>query len=1004
MPAKSKRQESKAAKQQAIEEENMYEIGDIIAIYQEDQLDNFTFAVIKEAVKSDKDKILAHLALRVDKQPNIFYTCEDLEVEVLHSDVIAAITDAKKAAIKTLIVSDASSGTHNSTEKISVTAKSYSITKTIASNFVPAPIEESEEEDEEEEAEEEKSKSKSRSKSAKKIKKIIGSKKSDASKAATQGRRTKKGDGSNSKSQNPAEKFKKTSDGKVQVEKFVKGKFNPAITIREKMEQKANTSETANLEQSVSNNTRELIRAATIGSLKLYKSVAYSKEKIHTLNPKWGVECEQTPLRIAMINKDTKMVEAILKSLDSSDKANENLSFANLPAPSINRVETGFNDKYAYGVATRMVQMSRGNKEGNNAFTHDSRNRAQQKSLDYGEIDWMMSNNHISLSEIEQVLSYNPEMRHQFLSAIQKSILAGNAEKAEYFIAENLKKDDYTFNKFHKLALSAKNVAQLEDIKKKNMTKQAVGVGNYSPIMCACINPNVEVLSYMIDEKPEFNSKDTQGRKPVHYAACCSSADNIKLLIKHGVDTRDIDLFKKTPLMYACEAGRHEVVEVLLGPNRSQPDAKDKYSYCAIHYAAKNGHIECIKKLVANGVDINRTGPSNKTSLLIAAESNDIEMTKFLLQNGAKQTAKDKFGRTALITAVMNGSYEVASILLRNGAAFDVPDKSGNHPLHYACAYGYPEMIELLMEASCDPNLANDWKLNATTVALLKNYFECVKKILDYPQTDVNCVDNDGRSLISNTVKSITEQSYQNFIFLLEEKSADPNCQDQYGLSTLHHLCRITPAKVRNDNYPDYNQKQKSEKDKIDKTCTDLYKKFMKSIIEHNADVNLPNKDGIPPIFIALINKNTIAARYLLENPTIDLSLKTKEGDSIFHYLSNIALEDDFINIFQLIMDLCSERASLINYVNKAGFSSLHHLVDGIAKQYAAAKDSYIEHARNEMIESKQEEVHTKATLANEKSHKKVPAKKSSKFEGLKGGARTKQTARMNFWAEPRHA
>lgn len=72
----------------------------------------------------------------------------------------------------------------------------------------------------------------------------------------------------------------------------------------------------------------------------------------------------------------------------------------------------------------------------------------------------------------------------------------------------------------------------------------------------------------------------------------------------------------------------------------------------------------------------------------------------------------------------------------------------------------------------------------------------------------------------------------------------------------------------------------------------------MKSIIEHNADVNLPNKDGIPPIFLALQNKNTIAARYMLQRPDINLNLKTKNGDTIFHYLSHIALDDDFMEIF----------------------------------------------------------------------------------------------------------
>lgn len=35
------------------------------------------------------------------------------------------------------------------------------------------------------------------------------------------------------------------------------------------------------------------------------------------------------------------------------------------------RIDTGYNDKYAYGVVTRRVEMSRGSREGNNAFAYD---------------------------------------------------------------------------------------------------------------------------------------------------------------------------------------------------------------------------------------------------------------------------------------------------------------------------------------------------------------------------------------------------------------------------------------------------------------------------------------------------------------------------------------------------------------------------------------------------------------------------------------------------------
>lgn len=203
-------------------------------------------------------------------------------------------------------------------------------------------------------------------------------------------------------------------------------------------------------------------------------------------------------------------------------------------------------------------------------------------------------------------------------------------------------------------------------------------------------------------------------------------------------------------------------------PNRSHIEGKDNFGNCAIHYAVKHQNFECLKRLVDAGADVNRLGPNGKTPLHISSGLNNVEITKFLIERGAKTTSKDKYGRSALIFAVMNGSLQCASILLAHGAPFDQPDRSNNHPLHYACAYGYIEIIDLLMEAGCDPNLTNDWGLNATTIGVLKNYFDCTRKMLEYSKTDIDGVDQDGRSLLSNTLNSITEENYENFIFFLE--------------------------------------------------------------------------------------------------------------------------------------------------------------------------------------------------------------------------------------------
>ncbi len=71
----------------------------------------------------------------------------------------------------------------------------------------------------------------------------------------------------------------------------------------------------------------------------------------------------------------------------------------------------------------------------------------------------------------------------------------------------------------------------------------------------------------------------------------------------------------------------------------------------------------------------------------------------------------------------MNGHLKIASILLKRGALYDDGDSSNNTPVHYACAYGYYEMIPLLIKAGASLNLVNSWKMSPLAVAYSKHHF-----------------------------------------------------------------------------------------------------------------------------------------------------------------------------------------------------------------------------------------------------------------------------------------
>ena len=95
---------------------------------------------------------------------------------------------------------------------------------------------------------------------------------------------------------------------------------------------------------------------------------------------------------------------------------------------------------------------------------------------------------------------------------------------------------------------------------------------------------------------------------------------------------------------------------------------------------------------------------------------------------------------------------------------------SDNYPIHYAAGYGFPECIDILVKAKANVNAANSWNLTALAVAMLKNNFNCVKRLLEIPDIDVNCKDDQGRTLANQTVMEVSKTNIEHLKYLVKEK------------------------------------------------------------------------------------------------------------------------------------------------------------------------------------------------------------------------------------------
>ncbi|XP_023943013.2 ankyrin repeat domain-containing protein 39 [Bicyclus anynana] len=135
----------------------------------------------------------------------------------------------------------------------------------------------------------------------------------------------------------------------------------------------------------------------------------------------------------------------------------------------------------------------------------------------------------------------------------------------------------------------------------------------------------------------------------------------------------------------AAFSGETDRVQSLINKSRNPKDlvnSEDKSGYTALHYAARNGHVDICSILVENGACINYpTRCGNATPLHKAAAAGKEETVKYLIQHGALLDLQDADGTTALHKVVENKKQNLVKILLDACPKLaDIKDNRGNLP------------------------------------------------------------------------------------------------------------------------------------------------------------------------------------------------------------------------------------------------------------------------------------------------------------------------------------
>lgn len=153
-----------------------------------------------------------------------------------------------------------------------------------------------------------------------------------------------------------------------------------------------------------------------------------------------------------------------------------------------------------------------------------------------------------------------------------------------------------------------------------------------------------------------------------------------------------------------------EAVKLLLKAGVNPQITEDRFNYPLLE-AARIGSKECAQLLLSSGADPNahkecgRAGISEWTPLVMACRHGHLEIVEQLLAAGADVNITGKYYEVnALYTAVVNNHRTVAELLISRGININPKDCMGRGPLEACIREGAIEMVQVLLEAGCDPN------------------------------------------------------------------------------------------------------------------------------------------------------------------------------------------------------------------------------------------------------------------------------------------------------------
>lgn len=232
-------------------------------------------------------------------------------------------------------------------------------------------------------------------------------------------------------------------------------------------------------------------------------------------------------------------------------------------------------------------------------------------------------------------------------------------------------------------------------------------------IMMACMKVEVPAALQLLGIDPRVRSRDDAGA--LAYLLCsdvvrhCAAQPGTKacqgLLSRYGLAAPDYRPATEAALFDAAYAGNVDLLRKLLAEG-SNVNWRNAGGWTPLMIAAAERHLDAVVVLLDAKADPNQRNSYGRTALMFASRYGQLAIVERLLAAGADPNVvpTDATGWTALVSAATEGHAEVIRALLAKGADPSIRTRDGKSALDIARAAGHREAAEVLESALRPPS------------------------------------------------------------------------------------------------------------------------------------------------------------------------------------------------------------------------------------------------------------------------------------------------------------